>query len=762
MKINTKVILSITSLVALFYLAALIYISYVSRERALRDAQNLAKKEAEAFANHVKSELNTDMGVVRSLAEGFSAYNGIASKTLREKQADMMRNIYKSSSDYLALWVSWELYAIDSSYQKSHGRQTLEFFTNNTTIESRYSNRDMDSPNEGSMYYSIKMNPQEIITEPYYYTYTDDSVLEASISAPMMHYNLFVGIVGVDVSLQRFYGLIRDIKPFKNSFAFLVSNGGIIIAHPQKEFMGKNLKDIYPKMVIDNNIESRINLGLSTSIVDNIKGREGKQYITLSPFKVGKSSIPWAVGLVVPEKVILEEGTNAFKISLIIGIVGLILLIIVIALIMSRLTKPVEQSTRVLEKIKDGVINENLKIKISRKDEFGAIAKAVNEVIGELSDVVNSAREIGKGNLNIDYRLRSENDMLGHAILEMQKNLSLLKEEEAERKKEQEIRTWISVGLAKIGTLILQDYEKIDEMANSAISNLVKYLDAASGGFFILNKPTDEEPYLEMIANFAYERSRSERKKISIQEGFVGTVYQSKKILKIDNVPASYLQIKSGLGSAPPRYLVLVPILQQKTLLGIIEVSSFSEFKDYEFEFLENITQSIANAISSFIHQKQNEKFIVQQEVQTELMKINEQKALDALKKLQKQQVTSLRREAELNSLLEAIKQSVFVVIYNTEGKIIDINEKFAHFLDVPRKKLLGTMQGDFLVLKDSNENSKDIWKKVVKDKKTIDVIQKIKISQKKFNLASTFSPIVNEENKVEMVINIAFKLEID
>jgi methyl-accepting chemotaxis protein len=756
MRINTKVILSITGLVIVFYLVAVFYISYVSRQRTIRDAQNLADSQAQAFANYVRGELNTDLGLCRSLSLGFTSYNDFPTNQNLSQYSEMMQRIFKRSEGYLSLWVSWELNAIDSTYKLSHGRRTQEFFLNNGNVESQYSYRDMDGQNEGSMYYGIKINPQEQITEPYYYSYTKDTILEASIISPIVHNNRFVGIVGVDVSLEEFFYLIRDVKPFRESFAFMVSNGGVIIAHPDRNFVGKNIRDVYPKAFVDNNLMTNITLGLKASVTDDVKDLRGKQYISLAPFKIGNSNIPWSVGIIVPEDIIVEEGVQAFRVAILVGFVGLILLIIVISFIMNRITAPVIEGTAILNKIKGGFVNENLKIQKRSSDEFGQIAEAINDVIDVLSDIVKYAREIGKGNLNIEFKLRSDNDMLGNAIMDMRKNLILVKEEEAKRKKEQEVRSWVSVGLAKISNIIQSNYTSIDQMANTTISNIVKYIDAATGAIYIANRENAQDIYLEQMGIFAYERIDSEKYRLNVDEGIIGKCYQSRATLVIDSISENYLTIKSGLGSSTPKMIVLVPIINIEDVLGIIEISTFRPLKDFELELLDGIAQSIANAIVGFMHSKERDFLLKQSEEQSTILLINEKKAQEGLAKIQKLQEETSVREAELNSLFGAIKNSVFVVIYDIEGTIIDINQKLLDLLGVRRELLIGTKQGEFVVNRNSKTNNTDYWKLLMEKQEVVEFVQEIQIKDKKIWLTSVLTPILNEKGETIKVLNIS------
>ena len=48
----------------------------------------------------------------------------------------------------------------------------------------------------------------------------------------------------------------------------------------------------------------------------------------------------------------------------------------------------------------------------------------------------------------------------------------------------------------------------------------------------------------------------------------------------VDEVPAGYLRIATGLGYAPPAALIVLPVLFEDQVLGVIELASFHQFTD--------------------------------------------------------------------------------------------------------------------------------------------------------------------------------------
>ena len=64
-------------------------------------------------------------------------------------------------------------------------------------------------------------------------------------------------------------------------------------------------------------------------------------------------------------------------------------------------------------------------------------------------------------------------------------------------------------------------------------------------------------------------------------------------------LPEKYIELHSGLGDANPNNLLLVPLIMDEAVLGVLEIASTHIFQDYQVEFIERVSQSLAIAIAS-------------------------------------------------------------------------------------------------------------------------------------------------------------------
>lgn len=168
-----------------------------------------------------------------------------------------------------------------------------------------------------------------------------------------------------------------------------------------------------------------------------------------------------------------------------------------------------------------------------------------------------------------------------------------LQELEEKRTQEQELQ-WVNDKVIFFSELINQFSEE-NALAESVLSHLLKETQAQFGALFLLNEQKSEK-VLEMLACFAGDRKRFSKKEVYPGEGFIGQVFLDKQIKIISSLPEDYLVIHSGLIEATPQELLLIPILDQKNALGVIEVASFREFEKKHLDLVQRIASLLSTA----------------------------------------------------------------------------------------------------------------------------------------------------------------------
>jgi len=714
LNLNTKILLYILGISIFIYSSSIVVVSVRMQQLAYDDAKNITDAYAREYANAIKAELNTDMGVVRSISQAFIGFEKLKAAERMKLYLDQLKNLLRENPEYLAVWTSWELSALDSNYKKNYGRERAEMhmLENRLLVSIDTLNKNGDT----GMYKMIKALEQEFLTDPYFYTYKDDthkSILETSISAPMIINNKYGGMVGIDVPLDRFLTLTNKIQPFTNSYAFLLANNGMYVAHPNRELLGKYYAEVEKLNDTVFHVVKNLKKGITFSFLINKSKDKPATYISFAPITIGKSPSFWSLAIAVPVDVIMEQATQNLKLNIAIGFLGLLMLAFVIVLISLTITRPLRNTTDVLNDLAKGKIDKHKKLKVTTSDEIGQMAQSLNTVIDGLNSTTYFAHQIGIGNLSAEFTPLSEDDLLGNALLDMRKSLQSALEEDQKRKLEDERQNWATKGYAKFAELLRSNNDNMREFSLSILSNLVKFLNASMGAIFIINDDNPKRVFLEMTATFAYENRRLKSKEFNIGEGFVGRCANERKTLLITDLPKGYIQINSGLGQTDPKNLLIVPLKFNEVVFGVIEMASFKIFEYYQIQFIEKLGESIATTISTVKNNIRTARLFEESKIQSEELKIREEELKRNLLELQEAQLQmenikkeEAERTEELMKIMDEHREMLVhmlnemedrIFLKDSESRMILVNNAVARYHNMTIQEIIGKTDFDFL-----------------------------------------------------------------
>ncbi|RZK59341.1 MAG: response regulator [Pedobacter sp.] len=220
---------------------------------------------------------------------------------------------------------------------------------------------------------------------------------------------------------------------------------------------------------------------------------------------------------------------------------------------------------------------------------------------------------------------------------------------------ENEQKNWLLSGV-KLVNEAMRGEQEVEELANHIISSICNYLDAPIGAIFM----GDKEKGFHLNGTYAYT-AKGIKKNYSLGDGFIGQVALEKKAKLLSDVPADYIKISSGLGSTPPRYIHLCPILFQHESIAVIELGLNNIPNEATQLFLTGIAENVGIAINSAFSrvilrdlfeqtQQQAEELEAQQE---ELRTTNEElQASEEELRVQQEELRQTNLELEEKALL--------------------------------------------------------------------------------------------------------------
>ncbi|WP_448520281.1 GAF domain-containing protein [Rhodoflexus sp.] len=321
-------------------------------------------------------------------------------------------------------------------------------------------------------------------------------------------------------------------------------------------------------------------------------------------------------------------------------------------------------------------------------DEIGDIANATNQLIRGLSKLSDFAIQIGNGNYEVNYQKLSENDVLGNSLLNMRDNLKKLAEADARR-------NWANEGAAKFADILRSTSHSIPTLAKTVLAELIKYVEVNQGCFFVMSQQS-QEPQLELVATFAWNRQRIRNKIVKWGEGLVGQAWVEKDTLFLTEIPQRYIEIGSGLGDANPKNIIVIPLIFNDEVYGVIELASFSVLPEYRVEFLKRIAENIASTLAATFVTERTQRLLQESQSISEQLRVQEEEMRQNLEELlstQEQSARNIEMAKSSSEMLEQIIESLPDAILQVDGDwhILKVNNNLCKMTGYSQAALLGS-----------------------------------------------------------------------
>lgn len=246
-------------------------------------------------------------------------------------------------------------------------------------------------------------------SEPYF-DEGGGNVLMTTYSVPFYTYKngkrVFSGVTTVDISLEWLTTIMSQAKILNTGYAFLLSRNGVIISHPNKEYvMNESIFSIARENNQPAMRETGRNMIHGKSNFESAgflsKWKSGKLWINYAPLL----SSNWSIGVIYPDDEMFASLHKMNLILIVLIIFGLSLLSFVIYKIVSNLTSPLKDFAESARLIAEGNFNVRLP-EIKTEDEMKELHNSFSYMQKELGDYMITLKDTTAAKEKIESELR--------------------------------------------------------------------------------------------------------------------------------------------------------------------------------------------------------------------------------------------------------------------------------------------------------------------------------------------------------------------
>jgi signal transduction histidine kinase/CheY-like chemotaxis protein/HAMP domain-containing protein len=336
----------------------------------------------------------------------------------------------------------------------------------------------------------------------------------------------------------------------------------------------------------------------------------------------------------------------------------------------------------------------------------------VNQLAQNLTSQVRAIGEVStavaKGDLTRSITVEAQGEVaaLKDNINQMIGNLK----DTTHKNQEQD---WLKTNLARFSSM-MQGQRNIVSVAQLIMSELTPLVDAQHGAFYLMDSDHQGEPLLQLIASYGFGSRRGLSSAYRLKESLIGQSAFEKKRILLSDVPENFITITTGMGEAPPRSVLVLPVLFEGETKAVIELASFKPFVANHLSFLDQLMVSLGVILNMISSSMRTEELLIQlkksnAELEAQAGELNDKAKLLEVKNNEVELASrSLEEKAEQLQLISKYKSEFLanmshelrtplnsllilsqVLAENRDGNLTDDQVKFAQTVYTSGNELL-------------------------------------------------------------------------
>jgi len=706
------------------------------------------------YSYKITSELEKIMSVSNDAVDVFKP---VASKIrfyeTRERVIGRLKEVIQDVPQVAEIFMAWEPKVFDnkdsllekSFYADKNGRFIPYLKKTQNGISDDKQFNDYTEFLNKDLYLEAQKNQTTIFSEPFMFRYGVIDKPVVTIVTPISDKGKFYGVLGITFFLDKIDEIINQPGILeKDSKMILISKNQITVSAFNNQFLkGKNIAEYKG---VESNLYKEVEK-------DQTLSRTGKYSGVKKSIIVENDEELWNLFIFIPYDSQLSQTNKAkFYIFLVSGLI-VILTIIMINLISKSTFKPFDEIVKNAQKIEKGEMPE-FKL-IEEVNEITIINNTLHHIVKNIKETVEVSSAIAKGNYDVKISKKGEKDILADSVNKISENLKKIEEKNNAQREETEQQLWIRKGRFEISNAERESTGDIKSLTYNLIQSIVKYVDAAYGGIYLNQDEGTDFPYIEMAAAYAYGNQKQLSTTLYYGEGLIGTCALEKKKIILKNLPDNFLDIASGLGSTPPKYLLILPIFYNEMVTAFLEIAFLQEPPEYKINFIEQITENIGSWITTTKINEQTNNLLDQSRTHAKELSQKEtelKKSYDELKLLK---LESLKNIADKNALLNAVNHTIMSIEYTASGIILSANNIYLNTM----KQSLDDLKGKNILdlVDDQSEELKQVLTQVKEGKSIERMMKRYAGTGETKWIFSTYTPYSDSNNEIIKILYLGF-----
>jgi len=184
---------------------------------------------------------------------------------------------------------------------------------------------------------------------------------------------------------------------------------------------------------------------------------------------------------------------------------------------------------------------------------------------------------------------------------------------------------------------------------------LARYMDAVVGALYLRH----HDGSLRRVASYGFSDEWARRdQQLKSGESLVAQAALERRLIRLDRVPADYIQVSSGLGAGTPASVLLAPLDNDGQINGVIEIGLLRSITVRDMDFLTLVKGNIGNAIEASQSRQKLQEVLEETQQLNEELQVQQEELRTANEELEEQSRVLEESQASLENQKAELEQT--------------------------------------------------------------------------------------------------------
>ncbi|MBD8472698.1 response regulator [Pseudomonas sp. CFBP 8770] len=215
-------------------------------------------------------------------------------------------------------------------------------------------------------------------------------------------------------------------------------------------------------------------------------------------------------------------------------------------------------------------------------------------------------------------------------------------------------QAWLRTGQTQLAEQLLGQ-QTLQMLGRNMLQFFAQYLGSVVAAVYI----REEHGNLRRIASYGFSREREVTDQLLINgEGIAGQAVQRNRVIRLDDVPADYLRLSSGLGEGAARSVLVIPTSDNDQINAVVELGFLRPLTDRDLEIVELLADNIGTAIEAARYRQRLQEVLAETQQLNEELQVQQEELKTANEELEEQSRVLKESQAYLETQQAELEQT--------------------------------------------------------------------------------------------------------